>query len=120
MTKKLSTNKNFEDIVEVLHEGKGALVFCGQEMKLMEGQTADQTIEKHVPVMEKIPSGIKAVVGSTLHPMEDKHYIEWIEVVTEKGDPESGVNPGTPFEDLPDDWECPICGVGKDDFEEVS
>jgi len=37
-----------------------------------------------------------------------------------KGDPESGVNPGTPFEDLPDDWVCPICGVGKDDFEEVS
>ena len=38
----------------------------------------------------------------------------------EKGDPESGVNPGTPFEDLPDDWVCPVCGVGKDDFEEVS
>ncbi len=38
----------------------------------------------------------------------------------EKGDPESGVNPGTPFEELPDDWECPVCGVGKDDFEEAS
>ena len=38
----------------------------------------------------------------------------------EKGDPESGVNPGTPFEDLFDDWVCPVCGVGKDDFEEVS
>jgi ferric-chelate reductase [NAD(P)H] len=38
----------------------------------------------------------------------------------EKGDPESGVNPGTPFEDLPDDWVCPVCGVGKEDFEEVS
>jgi len=38
----------------------------------------------------------------------------------EKGDPESGVNPGTSFEDLPDDWVCPVCGVGKDDFEEVS
>jgi len=38
----------------------------------------------------------------------------------EKGDPESGVNPGTPFEDLPDDWVCPVCGVGKDDFEEMS
>jgi len=38
----------------------------------------------------------------------------------EKGDPESGVNPGTPFEDLPDDWVCPVCGAGKDDFEEVS
>ncbi|NCO24298.1 MAG: High molecular weight rubredoxin [Candidatus Infernicultor aquiphilus] len=38
----------------------------------------------------------------------------------EKGDPESGVNPGTPFEDLPDDWVCPICGAGKDEFEELS
>lgn len=38
----------------------------------------------------------------------------------EKGDPESGVNPGTPFENLPDDWVCPICGAGKDEFEELS
>ena len=35
----------------------------------------------------------------------------------EKGDPESGYAPGTSFEDLPDDWTCPICGVGKEDFE---
>lgn len=33
------------------------------------------------------------------------------------GDPDGGIDPGTPFEDLPDDWECPVCGVGKDDFE---
>lgn len=38
----------------------------------------------------------------------------------EKGNPESGVNPGTPFEDLPDDWVCPVCGAGKDEFEELS
>ena len=37
----------------------------------------------------------------------------------EKGDPESGAKPGTSFEELPDDWECPICGVGKDEFEEM-
>ncbi|MGI6001748.1 rubredoxin [Lachnoclostridium sp. An131] len=35
----------------------------------------------------------------------------------EVGDPDSGIAPGTAFEDLPDDWTCPICGVGKDDFE---
>ena len=35
----------------------------------------------------------------------------------EKGDPDNGVAPGTAFEDLPDDWVCPICGVGKDMFE---
>lgn len=35
----------------------------------------------------------------------------------EKGDPDSGIKPGTPFEELPDDWVCPVCGVGKDEFE---
>ena len=35
----------------------------------------------------------------------------------EKGDPDNGIAPGTPFEELPDDWECPLCGAGKDDFE---
>ena len=34
----------------------------------------------------------------------------------EKGDPEGGINPGTSFEDLPDDWICPECGAGKDEF----
>ena len=35
----------------------------------------------------------------------------------EKGDPESGIAPGTPFEELPEDWQCPVCGAGKDEFE---
>ncbi|NOX84664.1 MAG: High molecular weight rubredoxin [Chlorobi bacterium] len=34
----------------------------------------------------------------------------------EEGDPDNGIPPGTPFEDLPDDWACPICGAGKEDF----
>ncbi len=34
-----------------------------------------------------------------------------------KGDPDNGIDPGTKFEDLPDDWGCPVCGAGKDDFE---
>ena len=37
-----------------------------------------------------------------------------------QGDPESGIEPGTAFEDIPDDWTCPLCGVGKEDFEPVS
>ncbi len=35
-----------------------------------------------------------------------------------KGDPESDIPPGTSFKDLPEDWVCPVCGVGKEDFEE--
>ena len=65
-----------ENIVEVLHGGKGELVCCGEPMELMEEQTAEQANEKHVPVVEKTEKGIKVVVGSTLHPMEEKHYIE--------------------------------------------
>ncbi|MBA3066482.1 flavin reductase [bacterium] len=37
----------------------------------------------------------------------------------EKGDSDSGIEPGTSFEDLPDDWVCPVCGVGKDEFEKI-
>lgn len=37
----------------------------------------------------------------------------------EKGDPDSGIKPGTPFEQIPNDWVCPVCGVGKDQFEKV-
>jgi len=36
--------------------------------------------------------------------------------VPEKGDPENGIEAGTPFEKLPDDWVCPVCGVGKEQF----
>lgn len=35
------------------------------------------------------------------------------------GDPESGIEPGTSFEDIPEDWVCPLCGVGKDEFSVV-
>ncbi|MCI8674332.1 MAG: rubredoxin [Lachnospiraceae bacterium] len=34
----------------------------------------------------------------------------------EVGDPDQDIEPGTPFEDLPEEWECPLCGVGKDQF----
>jgi len=36
-----------------------------------------------------------------------------------EGDPDSGIQPGTSFENIPDDWECPMCGVGKEDFSSV-
>jgi len=37
----------------------------------------------------------------------------------EQGDPDNGINPGTPFGDLPGDWVCPVCGASKDEFEKV-
>ncbi len=71
------------NIVEMLHEGQGSLVCCGQPMKLYEENTVDAAQEKHVPVVEKTATGVKVKVGSVAHPMEEKHYIEWIEVIAD-------------------------------------
>jgi superoxide reductase len=71
------------NIVEVLHEGKGELVCCGEPMKLYAENTVDAAKEKHVPVVEKVSGGVKVTVGSVLHPMEEKHYIEWIEIIAD-------------------------------------
>ncbi len=71
------------NIVEVLTGGGGGLVCCDGPMKKLPEQTADKAKEKHVPVIEKIAGGVKVVVGSTPHPMELNHYIEWIEIIAD-------------------------------------
>ncbi len=71
------------NIVEVLHGGKGELVCCGQPMKLLVEGMVDAAKEKHVPVIEKIEGGVKVKVGEVAHPMEEKHYIEWIEIIAD-------------------------------------
>ncbi|MFW5712138.1 MAG: desulfoferrodoxin [Spirochaetota bacterium] len=71
------------NIVEVLHTGEGDLVCCGQNMTLLDEKTADSSTEKHVPVIEKTSDGYKVTVGSTLHPMTEEHYIEWIELIAD-------------------------------------
>ena len=70
------------NIVEVTNAAAGQLVCCGQPMKLLEGNTSDGALEKHVPVVEKIEGGYKVSVGSVAHPMLPEHYIQWIELVT--------------------------------------
>jgi len=85
MTEKLQIYKCMVcgNIVEVLHTGAGELVCCGQPMKNLTAKTADEGKEKHVPVIEKIDSGYKVKIGSVPHPMEEKHYIEWIELLAD-------------------------------------
>jgi superoxide reductase len=68
------------NIVKVIHASGGTLVCCGQPMELLVEKTADQGKEKHVPVIEKTAKGILVKVGSVPHPMEEKHFIQWIEV----------------------------------------
>ena len=71
------------NIVEVVHGGVGELVCCGEPMSLVTENTVDAAKEKHVPVIEKIEGGYKVKVGSVAHPMEEKHYIEWIELIAD-------------------------------------
>lgn len=70
------------NIVEVAHEGGGQLVCCGQPMTLQTENTVEASKEKHIPVIEKTENKILIKVGSIEHPMEEKHYIEWIELIT--------------------------------------
>lgn len=71
------------NIVMVMHGGAGELVCCEQPMKLQKENTVDAAQEKHVPVMEKTGTGYKIKVGSVAHPMEEKHYIEWIQLIAD-------------------------------------
>jgi superoxide reductase len=97
------------NVVEVLHEGQGELVCCGKPMKLMDEQTADTTVEKHVPVVEKTADGIKVTVGSVPHPMEDAHFIEWVQIMADGNAYRIFLKPGMAPE-----------GVFKTDISEVT
>jgi len=82
------------NIVEVLHVGGGELVCCNKPMILQEESTQNATTEKHVPMIEKIENEIIVKIGSISHPMDEDHYIEWIELVTDKKVFRKNLNPG--------------------------
>ncbi|MCK5306722.1 MAG: desulfoferrodoxin [Candidatus Omnitrophica bacterium] len=70
------------NVIEIVSEGAPALVCCNQPMEKLEAKTEDEGGEKHVPVMEEGDGGIRVKIGSVEHPMEEKHYIKFIEVLT--------------------------------------
>ncbi|MFH1544965.1 MAG: desulfoferrodoxin [archaeon] len=82
------------NIVQVIHSGAGELVCCGQPMELLKEKTEDAGQEKHVPVIEKTRKGVKVKVGSVPHPMEEKHFIEWIEVIADGSSYRKFLKPG--------------------------
>ncbi|MCK5491966.1 MAG: desulfoferrodoxin [Candidatus Omnitrophica bacterium] len=67
------------NVVEIAHQGAPALVCCEQPMIKLEARTEDEGKEKHVPIIEETDNGINVKVGSIEHPMEEKHYIKFIE-----------------------------------------
>ncbi len=82
------------NIIEVLHEGADSLVCCGQPMNLQESKAEEEGNEKHKPIIEADGGGVVVKVGSVPHPMEDKHYIEWIEISTVEGTAKKFLKPG--------------------------
>ena len=81
-------------IVEVLHGGVMDMKCCGSAMKLYKENTVDAAKEKHVPAVEKTSDGFKVKVGEVAHPMEEKHYIEWIEIISDGKAYRQFLNPG--------------------------
>jgi len=86
MTEKLQVYKCdvCGNVVEVLDSGAGELVCCGQPMTLQREKTEDAATEKHVPFIEQIDGGYRVRVGqNAAHPMEQKHYVQWIELLAD-------------------------------------
>jgi len=89
------------NVVEIMNEGAPALVCCGDPMIKLEAKTEDATTEKHVPFVEEKDGGILVKVGQNQdHPMLDKHYIKFIEVLTKDKVCRAELKPG----DAPQAW----------------
>jgi len=71
------------NMVEILHAGAGELVCCGQPMELLIIKNTDLGFEKHIPIIEKTKTEVIVKIGSILHPMEESHYVEFIEVIAD-------------------------------------
>ncbi len=97
------------NMVEVLHVGGGELVCCNQPMNLQVENTTDAAKEKHVPVIEKTSDGFKVKIGSVAHPMEEKHYIEWVQVIVGDKSYREFLKPGVVPEAL-----FSMAGAGRD------
>jgi len=83
------------NIIELLHVGGGTIECCGNEINLLEESSADTSTEKHVPYIEKTDSGYLVKIGQNQdHPMMDAHYIQWIELHTDKAEYRHFLNPG--------------------------
>ncbi len=70
-------------MIQVIHGAGPVPECCGEEMQLLSENTTDAAQEKHIPVIEKVAGGYKVTVGSVAHPMEEKHYIEFIELLAD-------------------------------------
>lgn len=70
-------------MLEVVKGGGGSLKCCDNPMERLDENVTDAAQEKHVPVFEQADGGYRISVGSAPHPMEDAHFIEWVEVIAD-------------------------------------
>ena len=97
-------------IVEVFQGGGGTLACCGDSMTLLKEGMTDAAREKHVPAVEKTGLGVKVKVGAVAHPMEEKHWVQWVELVSETCACTHFFKPG----DAPEtEFTCACVGKGK-------
>ncbi len=82
------------NLVGMINCSGAPLVCCGQPMKALIANTTDAAQEKHVPVITEKAGCVTVGVGSVPHPMEEKHYIQWIYLQTEQGGQRKNLNPG--------------------------
>ena len=94
------------NMVEVVHTGAGELVCCGQPMELKTSNTQEAATEKHIPVVEKKDGMILVKVGSVPHPMEEEHFIEWVEIISGEKSIRKRLKPG-------DASEVKFCDLGE-------
>ncbi|MEE6207678.1 MAG: desulfoferrodoxin family protein [Alphaproteobacteria bacterium] len=70
------------------------VICCGEEMQKITENTVEASTEKHLPVIKREGSKVIVTVGSIEHPMEEKHYIEWIALETKAGNQRKVLQPG--------------------------
>jgi superoxide reductase len=87
-----------QQMVTVVGQGAGTLSCCGQPMVLITPNSTEAAVEKHVPVIAKADGGWKVTVGQAAHPMEQKHYIQWIELASNGLVQRHYLKPGSPPE----------------------
>lgn len=86
--------KHCGNIVEKLYDSGVSLVCCGEEMEELVANTVDAAKEKHVPSVSIVGNKVQVAVGEVIHPMEEKHYIMWIYLHTNKGIQRKDLAPG--------------------------
>ena len=82
------------NLVEMVNDAGVNPVCCGQKMKELVPNTVEASGEKHIPAVTLGDGFVEVNVGSVDHPMVDVHWIEWVELVTDKGNHRKSLNPG--------------------------